>query len=206
MTRLPEVFPEGLRFGTEPRPAHIGILNDYVRIPYANGSSFASQFLYRAFSNQGHKVTVVGPHDPEARAEDLPRHHVCLPSLPMRNHPGLYMAMPTPSGLRKVESLGLDVALGQTGSELASVGVWLRWRQSVPFLCVNTIHLPSVYNVLLPDRLNQDPTITALFLDHVIPFIERHSAQVYNNTDGLIVLSRGLKQYWRNRGVNARSA
>lgn len=200
MTRLPEVFPEGLRFGGD-APAHIGILNDYVRIPYANGSSFASQFLYRAFSTQGHKVTVVGPHDPEATEEELPRHHVCLPSLPMRNHPGLYMPMPTPSGLRKVESLGLDVALGQTGSELANVGVWLRWRQSVPFLCVNTIHLPSVYNVLLPDRLNQDPTITALFLDHIIPFIERHSAQVYNHTDGLIVLSRGLKQYWRNRGV-----
>ena len=28
-------------------PKHIGILNDYVRVPYANGSSFASQFLYR---------------------------------------------------------------------------------------------------------------------------------------------------------------
>src|SRR5690349_16207278 len=26
-------------------PARIGIVNDYVRIPYANGSSFASQFL-----------------------------------------------------------------------------------------------------------------------------------------------------------------
>ena len=26
-------------------PRRIGILNDYVRVPYANGSSFASQFL-----------------------------------------------------------------------------------------------------------------------------------------------------------------
>ena len=28
----------------------IGILNDYVRVPYANGSSFASQLLYREFT------------------------------------------------------------------------------------------------------------------------------------------------------------
>ena len=28
-------------------PRRVAIMNDYVRIPYANGSSFASQFLYR---------------------------------------------------------------------------------------------------------------------------------------------------------------
>jgi hypothetical protein len=47
-----------------PFPQRIGILNDYVRIPYANGSSFASQLLYREFSERGHDVTVIGPSDP----------------------------------------------------------------------------------------------------------------------------------------------
>src|SRR5689334_21981134 len=45
-------------------PKRIGILNDYVRIPHANGSSFASQFLYREFRKRGHRVTVIGPDDP----------------------------------------------------------------------------------------------------------------------------------------------
>ena len=51
---------------------HLGMLNDYVRIPYANGSSFASQFFYREFRALGHEVTVVGPSDPDASLEDLP--------------------------------------------------------------------------------------------------------------------------------------
>jgi len=47
---------------------HVGLLNDYVRIPYANGSSFATQFLYREFRARGQEVTVVGPDDPETCA------------------------------------------------------------------------------------------------------------------------------------------
>ena len=56
-----------------PLPRHIGIINDYVKIPYANGSSFASQFLYREFTRRGHDVTVFGPRDPKAVGEELPR-------------------------------------------------------------------------------------------------------------------------------------
>jgi len=71
---------------------HIGMLNDYVRIPYANGSSFASQFLYREFRAQGHRVTVVGPSDADAHADELPEQYVMLKSLPLRNHPGVFAA------------------------------------------------------------------------------------------------------------------
>jgi len=182
-------------------PRRIGILNDYVRIPYANGSSFASQFLYREFVRRGHEVHVVGPRDPDAQPHELPKHHLCLPSLPMRNHPGLYFPLPSRKSLAQAESLGLDIALGQTGTELLDLGVWLRWRQNVPFISVNTVHLPSVFNVLLPDALNNSAHITGLFRDRIIPAIERHSAAVYNQGDGLIVLSAGLRDYWRERGV-----
>ena len=40
------------------RARRIGILNDYVRIPFANGSSFASQFLCREFVKRGHHVAL----------------------------------------------------------------------------------------------------------------------------------------------------
>src|SRR5688572_30060789 len=106
----------------------IGILNDYVRIPYANGSSFASQLLYREFRKRGHDVVVIGPHDPVAEPAELPREHVSLPSLPLRNHPGVRLALPSRAALAALLRDPPDVVLGQTGSGLLELGVWLRQR------------------------------------------------------------------------------
>lgn len=184
-------------------PRHIGILNDYVRIPYANGSSFASQRLYREFRRRGHEVTVVGPADPDSQAQDLPRRHLMLPSLPLQNHPGVYLPMPASSALKKMREGKFDVLLGQTGSALTELGVWLRLAERVPFLCVNTIHLPSVYNVVLPDALVRSRSVKRIFESWVIPRLEKHAARLYNRSDGLIVLSQGLKNYWEARGVTA---
>jgi glycosyltransferase involved in cell wall biosynthesis len=180
---------------------HIGLLNDYVRIPYANGSSFASQFLYRELGARGHRVTVVGPHDPEAQAHEMPERHVLLPSIPFRNHPGVHIPMPSRKALAAVAAQRFDVTLGQTCSELLDLGVWLRYTQHVPFLCVNTVHMPSVYNVLLPDALLKNKLVDRAFSQGLMPFVEGLTANVYNESDGLIVLCRGLEQYWRDRGV-----
>ena len=182
-------------------PKRIGILNDYVRVPYANGSSFASQFLYREFRARGHEVTIVGPEDPESTSGDLPESRVCLRSLPLRSHPGVRIALPTPNGLAALANQKLDITLGQTCSELLEAGVWLRAHGRVPAIAVNTVHLPSVYNVVLPDRLYQVKAVQAVF-EKVIAHIERQQAMVYNQGDGLVVLSEGLKQYWEARGVH----
>jgi glycosyltransferase involved in cell wall biosynthesis len=180
---------------------HIGMLNDYVRIPYANGSSFATQFLYREFRAHGHDVTVVGPTDPLARPEDMPERYVLLKSLPLRIHPGLRMPLPNAHDLRRVAAQRFDLVLGQTGSELAELGVWLRATQHVPFVTVNTLHLRSAYNLVLPDFLANNKAVTELCETRLIPSLERHAAQVYNRSDGLIVLSHGLSRFWRERGV-----
>lgn len=180
---------------------HIGILNDYVRVPYANGSSFASQLLYREFSARGQRVTVIGPHDPEATSADLPRHHLFLPSLPLRIHPGVHLPLPSREALAEVARQNFDVVLAQTGSGLTQLGVWLRRTRGVPFLCVNTIHMPSVYDVLLPDRLHHNLRFTEFCRERVIPWVEAQLVRTYNDSDGLIVLSEGLAQYWRDRGV-----
>lgn len=178
------------------------MLNDYVRIPYANGSSFATQFLYREFRAQGHEVTVVGPTDPDARPEDMPERYVLLKSLPVRIHPGLRMPLPNMRDLQRVAAQRFDLVLGQTGSELAELGVWLRATQHIPFVSVNTLHLRTLYNVVLPDGLAHRKSVIDLFESHVIPSLERHAAQVYNRSDGLIVLSHGLARFWRERGVH----
>ena len=182
-------------------PNKIGIINDYVRVPYANGSSFASQYLYREFQQRGHEVTVIGPDDPETSGRDLPQNCVRLASLPLRNHPGVRLAMPSRRGLAELASQNLDIALGQTGSELTEAGIWLRTAHRVPYISVNTVHLPSVYNVVLPEGLYRVDAVKKLFGNGIIPWLERQIAGVYNQGDGLIVLSEGLKDYWRMRGV-----
>lgn len=179
----------------------MAILNDYARIPYANGSSFASQFLRREFAARGHEVTIIGPNDPHARPEQLPPRRILLPSLPLRNHPGVYMPFPSARAFREAAAQRFDLVLGQSNHDLCDLGVWLRFKHDVPFLCVNTLHLPSVYGVVLTDRMRESPTIRGIFTDHLMPWLEHHCAEVYNLTDGLIVLAEGLVDYWRARGV-----
>ena len=180
---------------------HIGIFNDYLSVPYATGSTFASQFLQAQFKLRGHKVTVVGPADPRARPEDLPQPSVPMPSIPVRSNPGFYLPMPSPTAIRRLESERFDVVVGQTGSALMDAGAYLRATQKVPLVCVNTTMLSSLYDVLLPESMSSNERVQEFCQRYVIPFAEQASVKVYNNSDGLIVLSKGLETYWRDRGV-----
>jgi glycosyltransferase involved in cell wall biosynthesis len=179
----------------------LAILNDYVRIPYANGSSYASQFLYREMTERGHDVTIVGPDDPNAQSGELPPRHISLPSIPLRNHPGFYLAMPSKASLETLRDANFDMLLAQSPSGLLYAGGWLRQQHGVPLVCVNTVHMPSVYNVLLPDALNHVPSVNRLFEDRVMPWVESNTTDAYNAGDALVCLSPGPKRYWRERGV-----
>lgn len=195
-------------YPTLPKPAgqrplfqRVGIFNDYVRIPYANGSSFASQFLYREFGKLGSEVTVIGPHDPKAQPNELPPRNIQFRSVPLRNHPGVHLPMPSRDVLRKMADANFSITIAQTCTALLDAGAWLRRNHGVPFVCVNTVHLPSVYDVLLPQALHKNPVADALFQNNLVPWVERATAEAYNGGDGLVVLSRGLERYWRERGV-----
>jgi 1,2-diacylglycerol 3-alpha-glucosyltransferase len=197
----PETLEGTSHSAREGWPRRIGILNDYLRIPYANGSSFASQFLYREFGARGHDVTVLGPSDPLAAPHELPDSHIGLPSLPLRMHPGVRMPLPAPRVLKRIVDRRFDVVLAQVCSAFLDLGAWLRAAHGVPFLCVNTVHLPSVYNVLLPDALHKNALVNSFFGDYCIPWLEQQVADNYNQSDGLIVLSEAFERYWRKRGV-----
>ncbi|MBW1762584.1 MAG: glycosyltransferase, partial [Deltaproteobacteria bacterium] len=80
-------------------------------------------------------------------------------------------------------------------------GGWLRQRHGVPLVCVNTVHMPSVYNVLLPDALNHVSSVNHLFEEKVMPWVESNTTDAYNAGDALVCLSPGLKRYWREHGV-----
>ena len=180
---------------------NLAIFNDYVRVPYANGSSYASQFLYREMSARGVDVTVVGPKDPDARPDELPPRQISMPSLPIRNQPGLHLAMPSRASLKALKDANFDMMLLQSPGGLLYAGRYLREQHGVPMVCVNTLHMPSVYNTVLPDRLNQVKPVNRVFTDHLIPLVESESVNVYNSGEALVCLSPGLEKYWRDRGV-----
>jgi glycosyltransferase involved in cell wall biosynthesis len=184
------------------RPLRVAILSDFTRIPYANGAVFQTRLLYQELRRCGHEVTVIGPHDPDALPEELAEGTVALPSVPLRTYPGVRIPMPLASWIFDPERWNFDVCFAQTTSLLLEFGIWLRSMKGVPLLCVNTTHLPAAYDVLLPERLSKNDFLQAsVNLTLTRPF-ERLFSKIYNQSDGLVVLSEGLRTYWRERGVD----
>jgi glycosyltransferase involved in cell wall biosynthesis len=109
--------------------------------------------------------------------------------------------MPIERWVYNPDNWNFDIVFAQTTSTLMEFGVWLRKMKGIPLLCVNTTHLVAAYDVLLPEKLSKIELVhTALEGALKRPF-ERTFANIYNNSDGLIVLSEGLRTYWRERGV-----
>ena len=151
----------------------------------------------------GHQVTLIGPKDPDAKPEEIPEGTIELPSLPLKSYPGVHLPVPFEAWVHNPDSWNFDIIFAQTTSMLMEFGVWLRKMKGIPLLCVNTTHLVAAYDVLLPEALSKMELVHAgLELALKRPF-ERTFASIYNNSDGLVVLSEGLRTYWRERGVTA---
>jgi glycosyltransferase involved in cell wall biosynthesis len=185
------------------RPLRVAILSDFTRIPYANGAVFQTRFLYQELRRCGHEVTVIGPRDPDADPAELAPGTVALPSVPLRTYPGVHLPMPLAPWIFDPQRWSFDICFAQTTTLLLEFGIWLREMKGVPLLCVNTTHLPAAYDVLLPERLSKNDLLQAgVHLTLKRPF-ERLFSSIYNQSDGLVVLSEGLRTYWRERGVTA---
>jgi glycosyltransferase involved in cell wall biosynthesis len=183
------------------RPLRVAILSDFTRISYANGAVFQTRFLYQELRRCGHEVTVIGPHDPDAAPDELAPGTVSIPSVPLRAYPGVHVPLPLARWVFDTSRWNFDICFAQTTSMLLEFGVWLREMMGVPLLCVNTTHLVAAYDVLLPEKLSKNNMFQAgVHLALKRPF-ERIFANIYNQSDGLVVLSEGLRTYWRERGV-----
>jgi len=111
--------------------------------------------------------------------------------------------MPLASWIFDPHRWSFDICFAQTTTLLLEFGIWLREMKGIPLLCVNTTHLPAAYDVLLPERLSKSDLLQAgVHLALKRPF-ERLFSNIYNQSDGLVVLSEGLRTYWRERGVTA---
>lgn len=185
------------------RPLKVAILSDFTRIPYANGAAFQTRFLYQELRRCGHQVTVIGPHDPDATPDELAPGTIELPSIPLKSYPGVHIPMPLESWVYDASRWDFDLVFAQTTSLLLEFGVWLRKMRGIPLLCVNTTHLAAAYDVLLPERIAKLGWVnTGVELALKRPY-EKLFSSIYNNSDGLVVLSEGLRSYWRERGVTA---
>jgi glycosyltransferase involved in cell wall biosynthesis len=185
------------------RPLRIAILSDFTRISYANGAAFQTRFLYQELRRCGHEVTLIGPRDPEAEPKDLPPGTVALPSLPIRMYPGLHVPMPTERWVFDPARWNFDLVFAQATTSVMHFATWLRRMKGIPVLFVNTTHLSAAYDVLLPEAIAKVGWVKAgLELALKRPY-EKHFASIYNDSDGLVVLSEGLRSYWRERGVTA---
>lgn len=183
------------------RPLKVAILSDFTRITYANGAVFQTRTLYRELRRAGHHVVIIGPHDPDADPSELGPDVIEVPSRPMRAYPGVHVPLPLDRTMFEPSRWDFDIVFGQTTSLLIEFGLWLRDMKGIPLLCVNTTHLPAAYEVLLPSwmaRLQSLRSALVACLKH--PF-ERLFCDIYNNSDGLVVLSEGLADYWRSNGV-----
>lgn len=185
------------------RPLKVAILSDFTRIPYANGAAFQTRFLYQELRRCGHQVTVIGPEDPDARPDELAPGTVAIPSVPLKTYPGVYLPMPLESWVYDASRWDFDLIFAQTTTPLLEFGVWLRKMRGIPLLCVNTTHLVAAYDVLLPESLAKVGWVNAGLEAALKRPYERLFANIYNNSDGLVVLSEGLRSYWRERGVKA---
>jgi len=200
---LESVAPFAALAARHGRPLKVAILSDFIRIPYANGAAFQTRFLYQELRRCGHEVTVIGPYDPEATPDEIPPGTVALPSVPLKMYPGVHIPLPLASWVYDASRWDFDIVFAQTTSLLMEFGVWLRKMKGIPLLCVNTTHLAAAYEVLIPERFAHSPAVhLGLELALKRPY-ENLFASIYNNSDGLVVLSEGLRAYWRERGVTA---
>lgn len=183
------------------RPLRIAILSDFTTIPYANGAAFQTRFLYQELRRCGHEVTVIGPRDPHAKADELPPDTVSLPSVPLKTYPGLYLPMPSEGWVYDANQFNFDLVFAQVASPALHFAIWLRKMKGIPVICVNTTHLSAAYDVLLPEALKRLGWVNAALEGALKRPVDNHFAAMYNDSDGLVVLSEGLRSYWRERGV-----
>ncbi len=183
------------------RPLKIAIVSDFTRIPYANGAVFQTRFLYHELKKAGHEVTLIGPADPQTQPGELPPGTVELPSVPLMTYPGLHLPVPTAAWIFDPDRWDFDLCFAQATTLVLEFALWLREMKGIPVLCVNTTHLVAAYDELLPERLSKIPAVHAGVDALLTRPCENLFKRVYNESDGLIVLSEGLRRYWRERGV-----
>lgn len=178
---------------------HVGILTDFPTPTVQSGPSIHTKFLADKLKSRGHDVTVMGPDTRDLNDVSGYNFHL-YKSFAYPTHPRVKFSLPSPLS-RLIHPPRLDVIHGQTSSHLMHYGAWIRKMWQVPLLSTHTVHIPTHSHLVLSDRLYKTKAVRKFIESRAARGVERNLADLYNEGDCLIVQSRHLVDYWRDRGV-----
>lgn len=176
----------------------VGILTDFPSIAVQSGPALHTRFLHDGLVRHGHECTLLGPDTVDRRKREDENLHL-FKGVPYPSHPKFKVVVPSP--LRALTAPPeLDIIHGQTNNHIIEWANWVRKMNRTAVINTHIIHLPTHSHFILSDRLYG----MSLVRDAARQWaddIELDFARMYNEGDGLVVQSRFMVDYWRDRGV-----
>ncbi len=177
----------------------VGIFTDYPTLAVQSGPAIHTAFLRDNLRRRGHDAVLIGPRTDGADGDWSTEEHHLFHGVPYPTHPKTKVVMPWPA--RQLTSVPkIDVIHGQINNHMIHYGGWLRKMYRIPMLNTHIIHLPTHSHFLVGDKLYNNDFVRA-GLKQTAYNVERSFAATCNLGDGLIVQSRFMVDYWRERGV-----
>jgi glycosyltransferase involved in cell wall biosynthesis len=176
----------------------VGILTDYPSIAVQSGPAIHTQFLHNGLKARGHDVTLIGP-DTTSTTRIGDAKSFLFKGIPYASHPKVRVVVPEPFS-QLAAAPRLDLIHGQANNHIIEYANWMRRMYRTAVLNTNIIHLPTHSHFILSDGLYGNSLIreaTRQWAQNV----EKEFARLYNGGDALIVQSRYMVDYWRERGV-----
>lgn len=177
---------------------HVGIFTDYPNPTVLSGPAIHTAFLKNNLENRGHEVTLFGPSSGPGDLINNPGQHL-FKGVSYPTHPKTKIAVPWPLD-NLVNPPQVDVIHGQINTLMMAYANWMRKMWRIPVLNTHILHLPTHSHFLVGDRLYKQEWVRKR-LAHEALGQERAMAGYVNDGDGLIVQSRFMVDYWRERGV-----
>lgn len=178
----------------------VGIVTEFPSRAVQSGPAIHSRFLHDGLVARGHEVVMMGPNTAKAAEVDVAEAQL-YPSVAYPTHPRVRIALPgSPRKLFNYDAR-LDVIHGQTSSNQIQYAMWLRRMHGIPALNTHVVHFPTHCHFLVSDRLWENEVFRNWWVGLAHDFEKNYVFRILNEGDGLIVQSRYLVDYWRERGV-----
>lgn len=176
----------------------VGILTDYPSVAVQSGPAIHTQFLHNGLKQRGHEVVLIGP-DTSSTTQIGDAKSFLFKGIPYASHPKVRVVVPEPLS-QLPAAPRLDVVHGQANNHIIEYAIWMRRMYRTAVLNTNIIHLPTHSHFILSDGLYRN-TLVREATRQWAGNVEKEFARLYNQGDALIVQSRYMVDYWRERGV-----
>ena len=176
----------------------VGIFTDYPSQAVLSGPAIHTSFLKKNLEKRGHEVMLFGPNTHEGALEEHAGQHL-FKGVSYPTHPKTKIAMPWPL-TNLLNPPRVDIIHGQINTLMIRYAAWMRQMWRIPMLNTHIIHLPTHSHFVVGDRLYKNPWVRQQLQEQALNQ-ERSMARMFNEGDGMIVQSRFMVDYWRERGV-----